>query len=144
MAKTGSGSYGIRRRRRMGNNRSGVHPDTVSELRSVSKFHNKKILVDGIMFDSAKEAARYCELLLLKHTGEITDLERQVPFELIPSQKDAKGKVIERKMTYIADFVYKDKDGKRVVEDVKGMRTEVYKLKRKLMLYVHGIQIREV
>ena len=128
----------------MGVNRSRIYSDEVSDVRSVSKYHNRKILIDGIMFDSAKEAARYCELLLLKHAGEITDLQRQVPYELIPTQKDEKGKVLERKTSYIADFVYRDKDGKMVVEDVKGMRTEVYRLKKKLMLYIHGIQIKEV
>ena len=110
-----------------------------------SKYRNRKVTVDGIMFDSEKEARRYGELKLLQKTGYISDLQLQVPFTLIPSQsKD--GKVIERKMSYKADFVYKDKDGKQIVEDVKSeaTKTEVYRCKKKLMLYVHGIEIREV
>ena len=75
--------------------------------------------------------------------GGITDLRRQVPFTLIPSQKGADGKVIEYPVKYIADFVYTE-NGKTVVEDVKGYKTPEYIIKRKLMLQVHGIRIKEV
>ena len=108
------------------------------------KYHNRKVEVDGILFDSAREARRYGELKLLEKGGYISGLQLQVPFELIPNQKNIDGKVVERKVSYIADFVYLDRDGRTVVEDSKGMRTEVYKLKKKLMRYVHGIEIKEV
>lgn len=92
---------------------------------------------------------------LLEDAGEIKDLKRQVRYELIPTQKEPdtigsrggtiKGKVIERKVEYIADFVYVDtKTGETVVEDTKGIRTPDYKIKRKLMLWVHGIRIQEI
>ena len=108
------------------------------------KYHNKKVVRDGETFDSVKEYRRFCELLLLEKGGVISDLQRQVKYVLIPSQKEGK-KTIERECSYRADFVYTDNEtGETVVEDVKGMRTEVYKIKRKLMLWVHHIKIVEV
>lgn len=107
-----------------------------------SKYHNKKVTLDGITFDSRKEAKRYQELRLLERAGAISDLQRQVAFILIPSQK-VDGKVVERPVKYLADFVYTE-DGEMVVEDTKGFKTADYIIKRKLMLYVHGVQIREV
>jgi hypothetical protein len=106
------------------------------------KYGNRKITKDGITFDSVKEFKRFCELSLLERAGEVTDLKRQVRFELIPSQR-IDGKVVERPVHYIADFVYQE-DGHTVVEDTKGFKTKDYILKRKLMLHVHGIRIREV
>lgn len=107
-----------------------------------NKYKNIKVTVDGIRFDSSKEAKRYQDLKLLERAGVISGLRLQVPFELIPKQmKD--GKVLERAVTYKADFVYWE-NGKVVVEDVKGVKTRDYVLKRKLMLYVHGIQIKEI
>jgi hypothetical protein len=108
----------------------------------MNKYHNKKVRYNGIAFDSKKEARRYSELLLLERAGVITDLQMQVPFVLIPSQR-INGKVAERECKYIADFVYTENE-KKVVEDTKGMKTKDYIIKRKLMLYVHGIQIKEV
>ena len=109
-----------------------------------TKYNNKKITVDGQVFDSKKESNRYKELRLLEKAGEIKDLRMQVKFTLIPSQRDeATGKVIERECSYKADFVYEE-DGETVVEDVKGFRTKEYIIKRKLMLYQYGIRIREV
>jgi hypothetical protein len=108
----------------------------------MNKYHNKKVCYNGIAFDSKKEARRYSELLLLERAGVITDLQMQVPFVLIPSQR-INGKVVERECKYIADFVYTENE-KKVVEDTKGMKTKDYIIKRKLMLYVHGIQIKEV
>lgn len=108
----------------------------------MNKYKNRKITRDGLTFDSAKEWKRWRELILLQKAGKISDLQRQVKFELIPSQRIA-GKVVERPCTYIADFVYSE-NGKRVVEDTKGFKTTEYIIKRKLMLYVHGIQIKEV
>ena len=109
----------------------------------MNKYHNKKIAYAGEMFDSRKELNRYIELLLLQKAGKISGLRRQVKFELIPAIRDAQGMPAERACCYIADYVYTE-NGKTVVEDVKGIRTDVYKIKRKLMLWVHGIQIREV
>jgi hypothetical protein len=108
----------------------------------MSKYRSRKVIVAGEVFDSKKEYTRWCELALLQKAGQITDLKRQVKYELIPSQK-IDGKVAERACTYVADFVYQE-NGKTVVEDVKGYRTPEYILKRKLMLWVHGIRIKEV
>lgn len=103
----------------------------------MSKYHAVKTSFNGIVFDSKKEAHRYYELSILQAAGEISDLQRQVTYELIPKQDG------ERPCTYKADFVYQE-NGKTVVEDVKGVRTDAYKIKRKLMLWIHGIKIREI
>lgn len=108
-----------------------------------NKYKNTKVFYDGKIFDSKKEAKRYYELRLLEKAREITDLQTQVKFVLIPSQRGADGKVVERECSYTADFVYQE-NGKTVVEDTKGYRTPEYRLKRKLMLHVHGIRIKEV
>lgn len=113
----------------------------------MSKYRNKKVLVDGVAFDSKKEAKRYRELKLMEDAGMISRLERQVKFDLLPNQKDPDGKVIERKVQYVADFVYM-KNGKVVVEDVKGYRDggayRVFVIKRKLMLYRFGLSVKEI
>lgn len=115
---------------------------------SRSKYKNKRVSVDNLVFDSLKEANRYKELCLLVKAGKIENLACQVPYELIPAQYgevDGKKKCLERAVKYVADFVYRDKEtGQWVVEDSKGMRTKEYILKRKLMLQVHGIRIHEV
>ncbi len=111
----------------------------------MSKYRAKKTICNGETFDSRKEAARYRELLLLEKAGKISNLRRQVKFELLPKQTDENGKCIEKACTYKADFVYRDNElNREIVEDVKGMRTDVYKIKRKLMLYMRGIRISEV
>ena len=125
-----------------------------SEKPKANKYQAQKCELGGQIFDSRKELRRWLELRLLERSGEITDLRRQVKFELIPAQREPdtigkrggviKGKVIEHGVNYVADFVYKDKQGNTVVEDTKGMRTKEYVIKRKLMLYVHGIRIREI
>lgn len=107
-----------------------------------SKYHARKIVREGMAFDSVKEYNRYCELRLIERSGAITDLQRQVKFVLLPVQR-VDGKVVERACTYIADFVYKER-GETVVEDVKGVKTKDYVIKRKLMLYIHGIKVKEV
>lgn len=125
-----------------------------------NKFNAKKIVFNGITFDSKKECERYKELKLLEAKGVIKDLELQKKFILIPKQvleyeetlKSGKVKTktmtLEREVSYVADFYYKDKDGKEIVEDVKGCKFgaayNIFVLKRKLMLYIHGIQIVEV
>lgn len=95
-------------------------------------------------YASKKEYRRACLLKALLHSGEISDLREQVKYVLIPTQRDASGNLIEKKCSYYADFVYRDKDGNLVVEDTKGVRTSEYRLKKKLMLHVHGIQIKEI
>ena len=124
-----------------------------------SKYHNKKtIALDGTVSDSIKEARRGQELLLLEKAGKITELRRQVKYELIPAQYETyeryskNGKrlkdgvrLLERKVDYVADFVYTIvESGELVVEDVKGVRTKDFIIKRKLMLAVHSIRIKEV
>ena len=112
--------------------------------KSESKYHAKKMKLDGEVYDSRKEGCRYAGLRLLERSGEIRDLKKQVPFTLIPVQRDKQGKCIERAVKYVADFVYYTRSGERIVEDTKGVRTADYIIKRKLMLYVHGIRIKEV
>ena len=107
-----------------------------------SKYHSRKVTVDGITFDSVKEAKRWRELSLLERAGVIQNLQRQVKIELIPSQRIG-GKVVERAASYVADFVY-EQDGQTVWEDTKGFKTKDYILKRKLALFMHGIRIKEV
>lgn len=109
----------------------------------MSKYHNKQVTVDGIRFDSIREANRWQELKLMERAHEISELKRQVPFKLVPTCKTRNGKTVYG-VSYIADFVYKDKMGRQVVEDAKGVKTEVYKLKYKLMLWIYGIEIQEV
>lgn len=102
----------------------------------MNKYGARKVTVNGQIFDSQKECHRYGVLRLLERAGKISDLKRQVTYELIPKQ------VGERACSYIADFTYYE-DGKLIVEDCKGYRTDEYKIKRKLMLWVHGIKIKE-
>lgn len=110
----------------------------------MSKYRSQKITINGETFDSKKEYRRWQELKLLERAGEISGLDRQVKFELLPVQKNKRtGKVIERACSYFADFTYWEK-GRFVVEDAKGFRTPEYKLKKKMMLYFHGIRIKEV
>lgn len=104
-----------------------------------NKYRNRKVTIDGITFDSKKEGQRYQELKLLQRAGKIRDLRLQVEFELIPKQAG------ERACKYKADFVYHlAGTGEMVVEDVKGKRTRDYIIKRKLMLWRHGIKIVEM
>ena len=125
----------------------------------MNKYGNKKVEYLGEVFDSKRELYRYMDLKLLESCGAISDLRRQVKYELLPVQREKstkvykkgrkkgqpiEGKIIEKAVSYIADFVYRDTTtGKEVVEDTKGMRTKDYIIKRKLMLYIHGIKIQE-
>lgn len=103
----------------------------------MNKYGARKVKApDGQVFDSVKEYHRWGVLRLLERAGRITDLKRQVSYELIPKQQG------ERACSYVADFTYME-NGKLVVEDCKGFRTPEYRLKRKLMLWVHGIRIKE-
>ena len=103
----------------------------------MNKYGAKKVVIGGEVFDSQKEYRRWCELRLLERARKISLLQRQVKYELIPKQDG------ERACCYVADFVYRDDKGNLVVEDCKGFRTDGYKIKRKLMLWVHGIKIKE-
>lgn len=105
------------------------------------KYGNKKVTVGGMQFDSKKEAKRYFYLLGLQEAEQISNLQTQVKFELVPKQKG------ERAVFYVADFVYQ-KNGQTIIEDVKGYKGggaySVFVIKRKLMLYKHGISIQEI
>ena len=110
----------------------------------MNKYGNKKVKVDGKIFDSVREANRYMELRLLERGRKIRDLELQKPFILIPAQYEG-SKCVERACKYVADFYYFDIEKNRYVcEDTKGMRTKDYIIKRKLMLKVFGIKITEI
>ena len=104
-----------------------------------NKYKNKKVEYDRIKFDSKKEYAYYLKLKLMEQAGEISELKRQVEFELISTFKLADKTY--RKTKYIADFTYLDKYGKLHIIDVKGIKTDVYKLKKKLMAWKYGIEI---
>jgi hypothetical protein len=122
------------------------------------KYHAHKVNVGNMVFDSKKEYRRYLELKAMEEAEQISELRRQVKYVLIPAQREPetvgkrggkiKGKLLERECSYVADFVYKDAQGNTVVEDVKGYRGggayEIFKIKRKLMLYLKDIRIKEV
>ena len=110
----------------------------------LNKYNNTKIVVDGIKFDSKLEAKRYCELKLLQRAKEIKELRRQVTFELQPSY--IKNNKIIKPINYIADFVYYDlKKGKTIIEDTKGFKTEIYKIKKKIFEYKYpDLEIKEI
>lgn len=126
-----------------------------------NKLNNRSITIDGITFQSIREGNRYCELKLLQRAGKISNLELQKKYELIPAQYETvetneyykrgakKGQrktkriCVEQSLCYNADFVY-DENGKTIVEDAKGFKTEKYIIKRKLMLWIHGIRLKEV
>ena len=118
-----------------------------------SKYLAKKVHINGMVFDSQHEYERWLQLCLLQRAGKISDLQRQVAYELIPTLREPDtigprggvkpGKLLEHGVKYTADFVY-IQDGKTVVEDAKGFRTDDYIIRRKLMLWIHGIKINEV
>lgn len=127
----------------------------------MNKYQNLiTVTSDNKVHDSRREAKRWVELSLMQKAGLIRDLQSQVAFELLPTQRAAstevykrgakkglpkEGKVLEQGVTYIADFVYTDTaTGEKVVEDTKGVRTKDYILKRKMMLYFHNIRIKEI
>lgn len=111
----------------------------------MNKYNAKKVVIDGEVFDSRKEYYRWCDLRLLERAGKISELKRQVKYVLIPAQRDENGKLIEREVSYIADFEYRQ-DGVRVVEDTKGYKRgaayQLFTIKRKLML-LKGIKVKE-
>ena len=109
--------------------------------RKKNKYHAVKCIAEGMLFDSQAEAHRWLELRMLQRAGQISGLTRQTVFELVPG-RTVNGKKI-RSITYRADFVYYE-NGEMVVEDVKGFRTKEYELKKRMMLLLRGIEIREV
>lgn len=124
----------------------------VQEVKKRSKYGNRKVVCDGIKFDSEREAARFGELKVLRAMGRIRDLRLQANFTLAEGYTTIEGERI-KPMVYRADFTYEratepDCNGTvhwlREVEDVKGMRTKEYQLKKKLMQDKFGITIHEV
>ena len=114
-----------------------------------TKYKNEKcrVVVNGEThyFDSRHEARYFRELKILERAGCVCDIQRQVRFHLIPAQKDKRGKLLERGVDYVADFTYTDTaTGDYVVVDAKGYKTRDYIIKRKLMLWIHGIRVKEV
>lgn len=125
----------------------------------MNKYHANKTVIDGIVFDSKREAQRYQQLKLMVKAGVISNLKRQVKYELVPAQY-IDGRCVERAITYTSDFEYDEmvpprqrtvmveadakKRGNHIVEDVKGVRTKEYVIKRKLMLHKYGIRIQEL
>lgn len=112
------------------------------KARKHQKYRNRVTETEDGRFDSEAEYRHWCHLKIRQRVGEITDLRRQVVFELIPAQKRPSGGS-ERACNYIADFVYQE-DGRTVTADVKGASTDVWIMKRKMMLWIHGIEIREI
>ncbi len=112
-----------------------------------SKHGNIKVVDEfGQKFDSKREYKRFTELRLLEKAGQISNLQTQVTFEIVPKQKKPSGGV-EHAVKYIADFLYTLPDGKNVIEDVKGISTKnlsTWVIKRKLMLYIHGIEVETI
>lgn len=106
-----------------------------------TKYKNHIVELDGMRFDSKAEYRHWCFLVLRAKAGEIADLRRQVPFELAPAA--VYGGTKHKPMIYVADMTYTE-GGKMVVVDVKGVRTDAYRLKRHLMATVHGIDIKEI
>lgn len=119
-----------------------------------NKYNNRKVFVDGVQFDSVKEGRRWRDLLLMEQSGIIDNLRRQVTYTLIPPQdirdrRTGKHLRTERAVKYVADFVYTDnRDGQTIVEDVKGYKGgtayALFKLKKKLMLYLFQIEVMEI
>lgn len=113
---------------------------------AINKYRNKKIKNAYGVFDSIKEYKRFLYLSASQKKGLISELTRQKKFILIPSQRDEHGKIIERECSYRADFCYLI-DGKLIVEDVKSeitRKNHEYVIKRKLMLFINGIKIKEL
>lgn len=98
----------------------------------MNKYNNGKTVIDGIKFDSKKEANRYMELKLMQRGGLISNLELQPKFTLL-EKFEHKGEK-HRGISYYADFRYVDEKGETVIEDVKGKKTDVYQIKKKLLL----------
>lgn len=107
----------------------------------MNKYRNKPVQIGAEKYRSGLEAKRHQDLLLLERSGTISNLRREVPYVLIPGVR-IQGRM-RPPIRYVADFVYTC-DGKQVVEDAKGMRTPVYRLKRHMMAAILGIEIREV
>lgn len=137
--------------------RGGVmyYPRNYFSRSTKNKYNARSVEYDGLKFDSQKEALRYKELSFMLSEGIITDLRRQVKYLLIPTQREPdtigarggvkQGKLLERECSYIADFVYTVVEtGETVVEDTKGFKTKEYAIKKKLMLFVYGIRIKEI
>lgn len=106
------------------------------------KYRNQRTVVDGITFDSKREAQRWHELCLVQRAGIISNLRRQVAFELAPGVKFAGAKRAQPALRLIVDFTYRDEHGQQVLEDVKGVVTTAFTIKRHLLKAVHGLEVR--
>ncbi len=122
----------------------GIHGSFASALDGSGQRANKYSARKTGGYASKKEYRRANELKQMESAGLISDLQEQVAFTLLPTQRDKDGELLEKACKYIADFVYRDGNGTTVVEDTKGMRTAEYIIKRKLMLYMRGIRIKEI
>ena len=109
-----------------------------------NKYRAKKVAIGDEKFDSKAEYRRFLNLSAMEDVGKISELKRQVPFILAPSVKFDGENRAKPPLKYVADFVYIDSNGNQVVEDVKGMETPEFRIKRHLMVSVHGVQIRVV
>ena len=120
-----------------------------------NKYNARSITYDDMQFDSQREVLRYKELSFLMSQDIISELQHQVKYLLIPAQREPgtygprggfkPGKLLENECSYVADFVYRiNETGEIVVEDTKGFKTKDYIIKRKLMLFVYGIKIKEI
>ena len=108
-----------------------------------NKYGARKTRLDGFTFDSKKEAGRWGQLVIMERVGHISELQRQVPYILVPAEDGPDGKRL-RELLYVADFVYKDVRGNTHVEDVKGFRTKEYLIKKRLMWYLYKIPVEEI
>ena len=131
---------------RIGEGGGAVEKSLKRPILKVRKYRNQKVTIDGITFDSKREAQRYAELQALASRNLIEDLRHQVPFELAPGVRFSNEKRAKPALRYVADFAYR-LDGRLVVEDVKSAITAkaaAYRIKRHLMMAVHGIEVKEV
>lgn len=137
-----------------------MNSHSIRRRKGYRKYHNRKVEYDGIVFDSQKEFRRYKVLMAQEQAGLIKDLQRQVKYTLTPQEREPdvigprggikRGRVLLNESSYVADFVYIDcATGELVIEDVKGYRTDEYKLKKKMLyqvtkqMYGYGILIKE-
>ena len=131
---------------RIGEGGGAVEKSLKRPILKVRKYRNQKVTIDGITFDSKREAGRYQELKALASKNLIEDFRHQVPFELAPGVRFSNEKRAKPALRYVADFAYR-LDGRLVVEDVKSAITAkaaAYRIKRHLMMAVHGIEVKEV
>ena len=144
--KAGKRAAAASKQVRIGKDGGAVEKSLKRPILKGRKYRNQKVTIDGITFDSKREAQRYAELQALASRNLIEDLRHQVPFELAPGVRFSNEKRAKPALRYVADFAYR-LDGRLVVEDVKSAITAkaaAYRIKRHLMMAVHGIEVKEV